>query len=203
MFSFIFYNNLFKFVCCTTACCMIGYWIHKYMKNEDVSLIEYKSFAETDSVSLPALTICFFNPFLNSELESLHDNVTNETYLQYLIGEKNSNQKYRHIKYEEVTLNLSDYIRGILIGFRPGKNKPITENCLNADSCSYVSIQRNYDGFAGKDLLKCFAIQVKQIYSKDVAFLMISFKKTFSSILKQLKEVAVFSNNPWQLLRNN
>ena len=73
---------------------MAGYWIHKYARNEDNTIIDYKSFRESESIYLPAVSICFVNP-LFTDAVSL-GNSTNSTYegfWRYLqgIGEFNQN----------------------------------------------------------------------------------------------------------------
>ena len=117
------FTNVFKVLCIIAACCMIGFWTHNYTKDEDVSLIEYKLIEDVEDVLLPESTVCFWNPFLNSVFENQSMAITNETYRQYLLGDNGSDQKYRFINYDKVTLHLSNYISSILIGFRTDRNK--------------------------------------------------------------------------------
>ena len=46
---------------------MVGFWIHKYNMNEDISLVEYKKLKAEANIVYPELTICFPYPFLNEE----------------------------------------------------------------------------------------------------------------------------------------
>ena len=68
---------------------MAGYWIYKYSKDEDISLIEYKTFKDPDSLTLPAMQICFIEPFVFGNLSYLTNATFNsEAYLKYLLGDK-------------------------------------------------------------------------------------------------------------------
>ena len=44
--DFLLYT--FKFICFATAFSMAGYWIFKFSKNEDITLIEYKAIKDLD-----------------------------------------------------------------------------------------------------------------------------------------------------------
>lgn len=192
--------NVFKLICIISACCMIGYWIHKFIKNEDVSLIEYKLFEETESILLPELSVCFWNPILSSVLKNLSIDVTNDTYLQYINGNKVAYQNHREINYDEVTLQLSDFVSYITIGFRPERNKS-KAYCGTSNNCPYISLNNNYNGLTEGDLIKCFGFRVNYTFSKDIAYIIIWFKESFGSILKQFSDVSMMIHYPGQMLR--
>ena len=151
---------------------MITYWIHKFVKNEDVSLIEYKLFEETESILLPELSVCFWNPILTSKLKNLSIDITNDTYLQYIIGNNVSNQKYKQINFDEVTLQLLDFVSHINIGFRPERNKSLAL-CVTPNNCSFISVKNNYNGLAENDLIKCFGFSIDKKVSKDISYIFI------------------------------
>ena len=196
------FTNVFKVLCIIAACCMIGFWIHKYSKDEDVSLIEYKSIQDAEDVLLPVSTICFWNPFLNSVFENQSMAITNETYRQYLLGDNGSNQNYRFINYDQVTMNLSNYVSSVKIGFRAERNKTDV-GCTNLNNCSYVSLENNYNGFvADINLMKCFGFKVSKAYSKDVNYLLITFKESFGSVLNRFSDTFMTVHYPGQFVRN-
>ena len=60
----------FKLSCIIAAGFMIGFWIYKYHKNDDITLIEYKPMTELDDFVLPELTICLRNPVLNEKMKN-------------------------------------------------------------------------------------------------------------------------------------
>ena len=194
--------NVFRFICIVITCCMVAFWIEKFFKNEDVSVIEYKYIENADSILLPESTICFWNPFLNSILINISEDVTNVTYRNYLVGGNDTNPHFRKIEFHQVTLDISRYIKSILIGFRPEINKK-NEYCTNMNNCSSVTLENNYNGFVTdtSDFMKCFGFRVNKQYSKEVNYLQIYFHETLTSILRQFPGVQMLLNYPGQLLR--
>ena len=183
---------------------MVIFWIHKFLKNEDVSVIEYKFFDDTDSILLPELTICFWNPFMYSALKNLSKDAPDYAYRQYLVGDNHTYPKFKQIRFDKATLDLSLYVKSLIIGFRPETKKP-REYCQGIDSCPFVSFKNNYNGFVEhinrlNDFIKCFGFSINKMYSKEVNYLFISFNKTFSSVLQQFPGVQIMMNYPGQLL---
>ena len=106
-----YFVNFFKLLCLITASIMVGYWIYKYSSNEDISIIEYKSFKDSDSLSLPAMSICISKPFLikNGTLDN-NSNLKIETYLKYLRGDNGFYQNYQNVSYEKVSIDILEYL---------------------------------------------------------------------------------------------
>ena len=98
--------NLFKFFCIVTTGFMVGYWIFKYHKNEDITVIEYNSPEKVVNVIYPELTICLGNPFLTEKLQEIDTRLDQKTYLKYLKGEDIFNETYKDIDYEHITFNI-------------------------------------------------------------------------------------------------
>ena len=111
-----FFICCFKWICVFTAFVMIGYWILKYVKNEDITTIEYKEYKGTHSVHLPAMSLCFIDPFLriNGSSKNSSDLIP-EDYLKYLRGHKGFNEDYKDILRYYTTFNISDYLSNITI----------------------------------------------------------------------------------------
>ena len=185
---------------------MVGYWIHKYLKNEDTTLIEYKLFQDTVSVPLPEATICFVDPILNSSLTSKNKSFDVVEYIKYLKGEEVLNQEYKKVDYRNVSLNLFSYLNFIWIGLRPGQRQSgtiCTPSLPSSDSnnCSLITITNNINGFGAQNLWKCLGVKVDDKYSKNVSYLVITFKVEFGALLKRIPVVGVAFNHPGQNLR--
>ena len=106
-----YFLNCFKLLCLITASTMVGYWIYKYSTNEDVSKIEYISFKDSDSLSLPAMSICISKPFLieNGTFKN-NSNLKLDTYLKYLRGDNGFYQNYQNVSYDQVSIDILDYL---------------------------------------------------------------------------------------------
>ena len=76
----------FRLICIILTTSMIGFWIFKYNKNEDVSVIEYVSIDSMDEVMYPEITICINRPFIAKTLLEFGGNVTAKEYNKYLKG---------------------------------------------------------------------------------------------------------------------
>ena len=69
------YNSatlLYKGVCIIATIAMISFWVYKYVKDDDLCLVDYKSFKDDDSdVDLPTLSLCIFTPFIEENFAKL------------------------------------------------------------------------------------------------------------------------------------
>ena len=197
-----YFLNCFKLLCIITASIMVGYWIYKYSSNEDISIIEYKSFKEFDSLSLPAMSICISKPFLikNGTLDN-NRNVKIESYLKYLRGDNGLYQNYQNVSYEQVSIDILDYLDVIKV-YQKLSDKQIGWNftCSNPNDCPFVRFKNNFNGFFDDSLFKCFEMKVKIQYSKSVRFVILEIKKKFEDVVRQSKGIFVRFSYPGQLL---
>ena len=77
---------IFKILCGIAAVVMIGYWIFKFNKNDDVSAIEYISYETHSDIVYPELSICFISPFTSPVLFwSSSGNISATEYEEYRI----------------------------------------------------------------------------------------------------------------------
>ena len=78
--------NSFKFLCFCTTAFMVGYWIYKYQKNDDATLIEYRSLHEINDFGYPDVTICLVNPgFKNEGINITKEENFTQRYKDFLI----------------------------------------------------------------------------------------------------------------------
>ena len=112
--------NIFKCLCILATAFMVGYWLFKFEKNSDTTLIEYKSVDDVPDFVYPELTICFINPFLKNQSV----NITNSysflhNYHLYLKG-RNTMKRYSALEYEDVSVDLAKYFKMINFGWKIG-----------------------------------------------------------------------------------
>jgi hypothetical protein len=79
------------------------------MKDEDVSLVNYKRYHSDENSIYPSLTLCFNNPFINEKLKSFGDGVNITTYSKFLKG-LYWDERMNQIDYDNVTLDIENYI---------------------------------------------------------------------------------------------
>ena len=155
----------FKFISILIAFAMAGYWIHKYAKNEDNSIIEYKTFRESESIYLPAMSMCFVNPFLIG-IGSLgnNNNSTYEGFWRYVQGIGEFNEHYGDILSNIKVFNISHYFDKIRV-FNHLKGEPQNksfETFSSLNDCPFLTSENNFNGFSAGTFSKCFEIKIKK-----------------------------------------
>ena len=111
------FRFVFVLFCAIAAVSICIYWIHKYKLDEDLSVITYREFYEREDDVHPTVSLCLRNPFLSERLAEY--GINKSSYSDFIKGEYFSTQMLG-IDYENVTIDISDYIKGYLNIFRNG-----------------------------------------------------------------------------------
>ena len=195
----------FRLVCSLVTAIMVGYWIYKFQKNEDITTIEYKYIDEANDLRIPEMTICLGMPFLKEKFREL--GVDLDRYYLYLKGKKSIKKEYRSIDLNNVTIDLRDYIEKIQLGqrqaFSLGKN-----DCENTKMCSSFKWNNNFNGFWNdRAFCRCYGLEITSRFTNNIKRVTIDFKPQLVNLLLDLKSfteggVFVKFNYPQQLLRN-
>jgi hypothetical protein len=101
-------------ICCTIATIiMFSKCLMTYLRDEDTSQVEYKRFHKDNESIYPSVSICFKRPFLKNILKE-HTNppVDVKNYSKFIAGKQWSDQ-LANIEYDNVTLDLMDYLRKV------------------------------------------------------------------------------------------
>ena len=201
---------VFKIVCVILATSMIGFWIHKYQENEDVSVIEYESIESMDEVIYPELTICIARPFI---VKTLHEfDVTRKQYNKYLKGVEHyqNDERFDSIPFMNATIDIFDHLQyPIVIGRRNGTNVKETYSCINSRECQFVKLRNSFNGVWRNDFYRCYSINVKPQLAKYVKIVGFAFNLSLTPMLDQISgqdangKVLVVLNHPHQFLRND
>ena len=107
----------FRVLCVLTTLVMCAYWGHKFTLNKDYSVITYKTFDGEVGDIHPTISLCLKNPFLEDRLAGCGVNVS--SYLSFLKGD-HFEESMLNIDYNNVTIDISDYIKGYRIFFSNG-----------------------------------------------------------------------------------
>ena len=191
----------FRILCLVTAGFMVGYWMYKFHKNEDVTLIEYKTFSETEDTVYPELTICVMSPFMGAKFDN-ERGLTKELYLQYLNGSISGNDTFVNVKYESVTMDIFEYVNWTSIGIKYG-HKVVQHICTSTKTCKFINYRNKYNGFVIPGFSRCFGLEVNRKNSNNVYYLTLRFKSTLKEALKEVGKVYAIFNYPNQQLRRS
>ena len=111
--------NFFRLTCWLATLIAIFYWIHVYYLNNDVCIIDYKKYYDTPSDEFPVLSICIKNSFSISKIQGKNPDFNESLYLQFLQG-KYFSSSLIEIDYNDIRLNLSDYIKSYYFEWKNG-----------------------------------------------------------------------------------
>ena len=197
---------VFKIFCGITAFFMVGYWIYKFHQNEDVSLIESISYEPNSDIMYPEMSVCITIPFIHENL-SLDKNYTilPDEYVLYLKGSTSFREEYRNINFNNVTLDLLEYVENIVLIMN---NEVFQKNitCDGSKVCQKVNFKNSFNGFMNGLISRCFSFEVNLTESGNVQALYLKFKPGLTSVLDKivstdLGQIYAMFNYPGQLLR--
>ena len=171
------YNTLttwFKILCGIVVAAMLSYWLVKYFKDEDLCLVDYKLTKELSEESLPAFGVCLSDTLIEERLKQIVPSINKTTYFEYIRGNSNSDdfKLFHDIKYEDVNLNLKDYIKSIGIGWRNGTTGEFPLNNQSIINFNNVFSGELYDNF-----YTCLGMEVNDKFNKLVTYFSVYYKR--------------------------
>ena len=175
----------YKAACLIVTAIMIVYWINKYLKDEDISVVEYKLVKDMESAFQPEFTICFDTPIIEERLNGTRTEVSSHMYLKYLKGEVDPDAIYKNIEYDNVTIQLFEYVEFLTIrgNFTDGHKY---KNCTNIHECPFVIFKNNLNAFADSTLFfKCFGVKPHESYASSLDGIQMIFSPALRLIAKK------------------
>ena len=143
----------FRLSCWLATLMVICYWIYRFGLNEDVCIIDYKKYYDVDSDMFPVLSLCIKSPFSKTKFR-MRNQVINETlYIKFLKGEYFST-RYMETEYNDIRLNLSDYIDEYYIQWRNGSS--MTHVYANESIELFIP---TFAGFWNSEFYNCYDLQ--------------------------------------------
>ena len=95
------FKLFFKTFCALVVILMITFWMYKYYSDEDLCLVDYKIVQDLQGESLPVLSVCFYNPFIDEKFNKINANWNGTYYTDYLRGSV-SEEKFQNVVSEFV-----------------------------------------------------------------------------------------------------
>lgn len=159
---------LFQFLCFGVTSLMIGYWCFIFgIKDEDLSLVDYKIIEKSKVNDLPVISMCIMNPFLIERLRETNPNISYPIYSMYLKGDFWDDQ-LATVNYNNVTINISDYLSQTTIRLRNGS--------LRTNISKAYSIDVTFNGFINDAFFKCFGMKNEDEFYRDIQTVTFYFK---------------------------
>lgn len=158
-----FSRNLFRLsftvMCVAGVILMVGYWIYKFViEDRDVGVVDYEQW-EKLAVEPPVVSLCIEKPFVIDKLKNITAYNPGGAFLNYLKGET-SDDRFRNIDYEDVTINLKTYfLRGNIL---------LSNESTTRKETARIHHKTVFNGFYFNDFkfmnfVKCFEISVSKL----------------------------------------
>ena len=147
----------FSFSCFSAAFGMTIFWGYKFWKDEDLCVIDYKTFESSPDVYHPILSVCFTGAVIQSKLEKYNATFTSEKYYEFLYGNKYYDGMEK-VDFDDVTLNLTDFYLNDSITFKNGSLlKGAYPNIVNKlPEVTYTGF------FYSSQIMKCYGLEVRE-----------------------------------------
>ena len=143
----------------STVACVV-WCMYEYYLDQDFSLVDHKSYGESDDYIPPAISICFSDPFIERNIQKYDLNITSLDYKDFLIG-KVWNEKMLGFEFENVTKNLDDYIVGYGVnGGYGGTTTAETFSDINSLKHPYKKPYLSLVNFNFGVLVKCYTLEI-------------------------------------------
>ena len=201
--NFYTLNVLFKTICGLVTIFMVGYWLEKFLRNEDLILIQYKRIETSRNIIYPEVTICNSLPFIDDKFKDLNVNINVDDYRSYLRGEKLITDDYGDIDFDNVTIDLRGFIQHVHVSWRKNVSMDRVER-ISRDHFELFEYSNNFNGFWGGFLFaRCFGLKVDTKFSHKIRALRITFEPELVPLIEpagKLGYIYAAINYPQQIL---
>ena len=153
----------FNVICFIATFSMIGYWSFQYLKDKDLSFVDYELVEDLDQ-PYPTFSFCFKNPFIEKAIKEIDPRLNSSLYRKFLEGKFDEDKFQNDNVYENVTISIKDKIIGLVAFFRNGDYKIFNET--NYDEI--LEIHESYNGYFATQFHKCFGLELKKTQMKTV-----------------------------------
>ena len=166
------FKSSFTVVCVIVVVFMVGYWFYKYKyEDRDIGVVDYAMLMEAEDVEVPAVSLCFENPFIVANLSTTSSYVSKERYLDYLKGTF-FDEVTQQIDYTKVTLDLGQYFLMAQAGYR---NETGHIDLIKIG----INHTESFNGFGSfHSFLKCFTMRYEGKDYRKIKFIQIDYNKT-------------------------
>ena len=127
-------NYVYISTCFLATIFLSIYSLHRYIKNEDITLTKITTFLSTKDAIYPSLSFCILDPFLKENFEVYGDKEINATsYVDFLLG-NTWNELLEKVDYDHVTISLSESLKS-------GYYITLNKHYIKWDADFYVSFR--------------------------------------------------------------
>ena len=148
-------GSFFHVICWTTTIILVSYWVYEYTLNNDLCIVDYKKYYETESDEFPVLSICLKNHISEEKLRLQNPDIDIESYIKFLGGNE-FKKEFTEIDYENVTIDMSKYIRESRVYWRNGTREKSTQRRVLRISHAFYQQRRG-------ELYQCYELETPKM----------------------------------------
>ena len=169
------FNYLFHALCLVATIGSQIYCIHKYILNEDATVVGYRRFhTERDDI-YPSISFCILNPFLESALAKYGDDINVTSYSNFLRG-LTWDERMMTINFDNVTVSLTDNLKWMAVQLH-NDTFYFFDNVENNNFPPEWNPSNFYVSFRSS-ARKCFSFDIPFMEKELVYILYVSIKST-------------------------
>ena len=156
-------HGCFKITCLLATLIAIGYWCYKFSLDEDVCLIDYKTYYEEAENSFPVMSLCF--P-LNKQLANYSENTMSASTMNLFLKQKTMTSRKEKEVFNNLKIDLNEYIKSVWVRWLNGTTHYFTPE----DAAGWKIPYNSYIGFFKKNFLQCYAMEITDRNIKVLKF---------------------------------
>ena len=147
-------EKLFAVICIFATIAFVCYCGYQYYLNEDTSVIRFQGYLTGEDHIYPAITLCFAEYLKNEFVES-------KEYVAYLMGAI-SNDTMADIDYEEVTIDIQEYLlEAVIDTYQRRQLKYCKNGCeIKADPREFIDWRPTFNHVNSPPDLRCWTFDM-------------------------------------------
>ena len=148
-------GSIFHVICWAITIILVSYWVYVYNLNNDLCIVDYKKYYETESDEFPVLSICLKNHISEEKLRLQNPDIDIESYVKFLGGNE-FKKELIDIDYENVTIDMSKYVRESRVYWRNGTREKSTQRRVLRISHAFYQQRRG-------ELYQCYELETPKM----------------------------------------
>jgi hypothetical protein len=183
---------LFHLICWIATLATVTYCIHVFSRNEDLCIVDYKTYYETEHDIYPRLSLCLKNPFSETKLRMHGTKFRKENYTNFLLGNYFDSQML-DMKYEDLILDLSEEV--VEYGFTWSNGSYIPQSVVNITTKLFKSTH----GVSWRNgFYQCYELQIP--HDKRIRKALVLFKSSLFTSRNKNDGIKAFLHHQNHLL---
>jgi len=145
---------LFHILCWISTITVTSYQLYTFILNDDLCIVDYKTYYNDPSDVYPVLSLCFKNPFMANKFVNMNTNINETSYKEFLDGKYFSSEMWS-LDYNSIILDMSEYVVMYWMEWRNGSHGTFShaENKIQL-------FRSTYSGFWRKSFYNCYGLQM-------------------------------------------